>query len=404
MIPAFTGKRLFTEQKGMPGEIEWLFGIQVQSNNLPLVSKRFAEKHYATMFNEDRPDISIFSFNQFSGFTKKIVDYYYHSYWQAVQNSLEPKIRYNTYCFRNSPVSDIFIDITKRHLISMKNNLQFIFTAFNYYSHDGDGIFMENADRGYAEFWREMIKGNYLNKTVVIFMSDHGHRFAPIRKTLIGLAEERNPFLGIWFPDWFYKKHPHIEKNLRNNRKRLISAFDIHETLLDILNSYYNGAQRDTLSRGLSLLYPIPSERTCTQAGIPRQYCMCIQYQPLNLSLGYIEQPALAVINHLNSLLQSYSYCHRVTLSSIVRAEKSRKLVHETDTVASHADSITYPSEIRIVILTNPNRALFETLLERTKDRVWRVKGQVQRLNAYKNTADCMKDKVLRKYCTCKTM
>jgi hypothetical protein len=46
-----------------------------------------------------------------------------------------------------------------------------------------------------------------LNKTVLIFLSDHGIRFGAIRKTSVGKLEERLPFMFLIFPDWFLKKN-----------------------------------------------------------------------------------------------------------------------------------------------------------------------------------------------------
>lgn len=399
MVPALTGKRLFTEQKGMPGEIEWLFGLQVKSDNLQLITKEFLAKGYSTTFNEDRPDISLFNFNQFKGFSRKPTDYYYHSFWQAVQNPLPLLQKPATFCFRNSPVGDIFVDITKRQLISMKDKLQFIFAMFNYYSHDNDGARITHADELYRNFFRDMVEGGYLNRTAVIFMSDHGHRFTPMRKTLVGVMEEMNPFLGFWLPDWFYKRHEHIRNSLSTNTKRLTSAFDIHETLLDILNANYDSSQRSKLSRGMSLLYDLPENRTCTEAGIPRQYCLCIKYSPLEINQKYLQSAAHALEVHLNNLLVNYNECYGIKLNKIIRAEEVLQF-KENEGASDRNKNI--PKEIRLVVETQPKQAVFEALLKLNSKNAWEVHSHVQRLNAYKNSADCMIDRILKKYCTCK--
>ena len=52
----------------------------------------------------------------------------------------------------------------------------------------------------------------------------------------------------------------------------------------DIL--YFNGQMMHTeqYARGISLFKAIPVNRTCESAGIPYQYCSCLEWQPLLLT------------------------------------------------------------------------------------------------------------------------
>lgn len=410
MAAALMGKRLLKEQDDMPREFTKK-ELRQFSDKLPLIWKEFSDKGYATVFNEDRPDVGLFGVNTLNGFSKKPVDYFYTPFWEAVQDDFKKRglCHYTTFCFRNIPNGDLFVDITKRHVVALKDYLQFLYSFFVYYSHEGDGIMIENADLTYLKFWKELFEGGYFNKTVIMFMGDHGQRFSDMRNTLVGLLEERNPFFGIWFPDWFYKLHPHIKANLMLNTKRLASTFDVHETFKDILNANYDGNQRD--QRGLSLLYPIPADRTCTTAGIPTQYCLCFSQTSLHVTLDYLNSAAKCLITTLNDLLMSFEQCQNITLDVITRAEsidvdEEVKLGVRTydSEVSKWKTMIRKPVErIRIAVQTQPNFAIFEAMMVKNQSsQMWIVKGGVQRLNTYENSSYCMKDTILKKYCTCK--
>ena len=52
-----------------------------------------------------------------------------------------------------------------------------------------------------------LTEGDYLRNTLVILMSDHGARFSSLRSSLQGKQEERLPFFGFSFPEWFRSKY-----------------------------------------------------------------------------------------------------------------------------------------------------------------------------------------------------
>lgn len=55
------------------------------------------------------------------------------------------------------------------------------------------------------------------------------------RQTLQGKLEERLPILVFLVPPKLLEKFPNIKENLEINVKRLVTAFDLHETILSIL-------------------------------------------------------------------------------------------------------------------------------------------------------------------------
>lgn len=81
-------------------------------------------------------------------------------------------------------------------------------------------------------------------------------------------------------PPSFQEKYPKEMRNLRLNSRRLTTPFDIHETLLQILNfnkSSFNRYKKKSMQRGISLFEDIPINRTCEDAHIePHWYVLLI--------------------------------------------------------------------------------------------------------------------------------
>ena len=113
----------------------------------------------------------------------------------------------------------------------------------------------------------------------------------------------------IYVPKWLRNKYPHIDRNLQNNKNRLTTPFDVHETMKDIL--YFNGQMMHTeqYSRGISLFKPIPVNRTCDSAGIPYQYCSCLEWKPLLLTDPLVQKASEKLIKEIQYILKPYLIC-----------------------------------------------------------------------------------------------
>ena len=82
------------------------------------------------------------------------------------------------------------------------------------------------------------------------------------------------------------KQYPHLMKNLINNKKRLSTPFDLHETLQSILNIYNAEKPVKYTDRGISLLNVIPINRTCQSAGIELHWCTCKKYEVSDVAIS----------------------------------------------------------------------------------------------------------------------
>lgn len=181
LIAMLTGKRVYDEQEDMMKEIDYDYH-KIKYDNFPLIWKMFAGKGYATVFNEDKPGWGLFHYLA-KGFAQKPVDFYYHTFHMALANAYNKN--HTNICFGNVPRPQLVLDLTKRHMIVMKDKLQFVYSFSTELTHDY-GNEVQRLDEPYFKFFKELHEGNYLNKTAIIFASDHGHRFSAVRGTIVG--------------------------------------------------------------------------------------------------------------------------------------------------------------------------------------------------------------------------
>lgn len=95
--------------------------------------------------------------------------------------------------------------------------------------------FAQLGDQSYHDFLENLSSRNLLRNTALIFMSDHGMRYGKFRVTYQGRFEDSLPFVFFYLPDWWKQLHPHAWQNLQKNARSLVTTFDLHETLKDIL-------------------------------------------------------------------------------------------------------------------------------------------------------------------------
>merc|ERR1711962_1665287 len=102
---------------------------------------------------------------------------------------------------------------------------------------------------------------------IIVFLSDHGMRYGGIRTTTIGKYEENTPFNFIIMPEIFKNNYKKAYSSLLINQNRLTTHFDIHATLVDILNKNYKNEkyleEPDEKSREMTLFKPVPKTRKC---------------------------------------------------------------------------------------------------------------------------------------------
>ena len=387
MIPAVTGRRSGYQQWNMKDEFKGFHINKEYFDEVPFfIWKNFSKIGYKTSYVEDTPDLGTFEYNKKGFKEKKPFDFYYRPLFLRLRKLRKLSTRF---CFGNNPIMKLQLDLMKNMLLKYGNTQRLFAIDFHCeISHDSEND-IERVDDIMKNHLKVLYETGSLNKTIFFILGDHGARYGAVRNTNTGYFEERMPFLAVKIPKWFLKKHKHIRKAIKINSKRLITPFDLHETFKDILNSNYKGKQRKYNTRGLSLFYNIPSNRTCEMAGVPERYCICSRFTEVSIYLENVKNAAQYLVLHLNNLLKPHSkLCHMLKLKKIINAGEMMLL--------SNRDIRKY----RVLIQTMPGGALIETLVTYYVVRnTFEVKDGISRLNLYGRQSHCVKNKKLICYC-----
>lgn len=118
--------------------------------------------------------------------------------------------------------------------------------------------------------------------TVILLLSDHGIHYGTYYDgSAAGPLEHAMPLLFALVPNAVLRTYPQMATALEANRKRLISPFDLHATLLQLLTYPALPDLPDWSSAGMrlrpkSILESVPADRSCEDAGVPEGVCPCI--------------------------------------------------------------------------------------------------------------------------------
>jgi hypothetical protein len=417
MIPLLTGKE------------DYKYRMEIFLNtfldNWPFIWNEQPIEKYVTLYSEDRPDISLMNFMH-PGFKKSPTDYYYRPYALAM-NAVNPVImeplgNSTWWCYGNKDHYLLQIDFLKRFVTKYTKRLKFSFLWNNQIGHE-DFISLGRADQPLYEFLQWMKSNGHLERSILIVGSDHGFRLGGASATYIGRIENNMPFLTVYIPEVLKQKYPWLQKNLQYNTDKLISAFDIHQTVVDAIYGRFSEKNSEAVYRSRtsrSLFSKIPKGRTCKDAGVPPQFCTCYDSTAVSLSNPLTIKLAQFAVQHLNILLHDHQdICRELTLLNITDAKVM--YTAEGDIDKDHIErepgffkrlkgytETDYSGRYVLMLYTNPSKGLIEVMIDYEKhsadgvDNKMTVIGEPVRVNRYGNQSHCLADTVLRQYCLCK--
>lgn len=361
----------------------------------------FKDADFGTAFVEDSPGIGLFNYLK-RGFVNKPTDHYL----RPLMVRAEQSIGHTSYPVGNTKVCigdklsfATVLDHTLKIALSMSDRLYMNFAWTTSLTHDT----MEYplcGDDELSEFLITLEKSGELNHTILIVMSDHGMRWGNFRSTYQGGLEDRLPILKFVMPEWFKSTYRRAVKNLKINSRRLTTPYDLHETLLDLVNVKQldddTTGRRTEEARALgnatrtSLFLEIPLNRTCSSSGIPVHYCAC--HNPgKTLAVNNVNavRAADALMRQLNLMLLNFTVCANLTLLQVdsVVVETGR----ETNKV----------NDYQLQVTTLPGLAKFEATV-REYHNEFSLVGSVSRLNVYGNQSYCVNDPNIKLICYCK--
>lgn len=171
-------------------------------------------------------------------------------------------------------------------------------------------------------------------------------------------------------------------------------------------------------NRSISLLQPIPTNRSCADAYIEPHWCSCLSLHYLNTTEELVKRAANAVVDKINiHTSDERRSCHILTLSNItwagtlhphktlVKFKQNRDLDGYLADLSSTSTKIT-KDLYQLQIYVQPGNSIFEASLTHnlfTDQFVVNI-TDISRINTYGSQAACIMEKNpdLRKFCYCR--
>ncbi|CAJ0601293.1 unnamed protein product [Cylicocyclus nassatus] len=337
----------------------------------PFIWSNFSSAGYVTLYGEDVFVVGAFNY-RLKGFRNQPTDHYLRTIFKDYEKK-------GGHCLGSEPLHKTWFRYSREFMQVYKDMPRFLLMHQCRLSHDDINL-VEVEDEDLASTLLEMHKSGALDDALVIVMADHGHRFAKLRETHQGQLEERLPFFAISLPAKFRQTEigKKMAENLRGNKNRLTTPFDIHATLMDILHLPKDlSAMQDTSKRSLSLFRPIPENRTCSQAGIEAHWCTCLKWEdamntPEDKEMS--QKLALAIVSVINRQLKDvFHLCAKLSLKELLEAKKlvpnegllKYKNVKDKDGFVPDLSGKTKTAfaHYQIKLRTKPGNAVYEVTL-----------------------------------------
>ncbi|KAH7968050.1 uncharacterized protein LOC119382698 [Rhipicephalus sanguineus] len=379
-------------------------------DGLDFVWKDFAKRGYRSLFAEDAPNIATFNYLK-HGFSKPPADYYLRPLCLATENSAV-RSKAGRHCWGSKMEMEVVFDYLADFVEACESRPHFGFAFVARLTHDT----LNNA--GYADapsvrLLERLYGSGALKNTLLVFFSDHGLRFGPIRSTFVGKLEERMPIMFLAFPETFAQQYPAAVARLRTNTRRLTTPFDVHATLQHLASFPPEHPHRTM--HGVSLFHEVPFNRSCDEAFIFPHWCTCQNRTVVPVNDPGVINASHALVSAVNSQLESRAeLCSPLALDKVVDATVSqpndkvlRFVRHYHDVIGRGVQlgkRVTAPLDYMVTVMVKPSNALLEATIryyEPTEQYV--VLGDVSRLNMYGSQGECISDAVMRKFCYCRT-
>ncbi|CAD5120605.1 unnamed protein product [Dimorphilus gyrociliatus] len=311
LLPMFTGKRewdLHKAERGVKGASHL--------DDFPWIWKDFKKMKYVFLYG----DKNTFHY-RFLGFKKPPSHHYARPWFLTFPNEITKK-----YCIGNETRHQILLNYIEEFWEAYRGHPKLSFVNLEEFSH-GKYVDVELIDKAHSDWLLSLKSSGKLDDTLVLLMSDHGLLYMKIAEEAQMEYEGLNPYWGMLIPDSFRTKYPQLVSNLESNRDKLITPLDMHATLgqlVEILSG--NSIRPIRHTKALSLFEKIPSERTCSGANIPPEYCLCVRYESISTQSRLILKMASLIEDRMNEKISDLrQVCHKLEIMKVVSVQKSTK-------------------------------------------------------------------------------
>ncbi|XP_026286245.2 uncharacterized protein LOC113211922 [Frankliniella occidentalis] len=402
LIPLLSGMSVPELRKACWGDAEGSTN-NAHFDACPWIWKRFNEEGYVNMFSEDTSWMGLFHYYK-KGFIQQPTDYDPRPLLFRGETDLARKKNHagTPVCVGQRYALDVLFDYGLKFASVMRRQRRKFFGIVwgTSLSHDSVNSPVA-ADEMYARFLADLEATGVLNNTALVFMSDHGLRFGDILTTRQGRLEEKLPLMYVSLPGWVLERYPQAARNLHRNKDRLVTVYDLHVTMHDLMHLSSLETPRQVsrpYPRGLSMFTPIPPERTCDAAGIPKHYCACQEYDDAPTDEHRVTQVAEFLLAEVNAQLQASPLrkaCWQLSLDAVqdVRGGPLR----------TRGGAVALEHVYELVVRARPGGALLSaTVVYRLGTATMKLDGTVSRIDHYGAQGWCMTDFKLKMFCHCK--
>lgn len=367
--------------------------VPYKLDQCPFIWQNFRDAGYATAYGEDETSLNTFNYLK-TGFVEPPTDYYLRPYILACEKLLKAKKRFGLkYCTGPEASFDRILDYAIEFARAFLGLPYFgLFWTISVSHENANGL--SSMDDQLLEKVKTLEREGVLNDSMIVFLSDHGMRWGPIRSTFVGWYEERLPFLYLWLPEWFREERPEAYPSLLINQHRLASPFDLYQTLRQVLE--LSGGRADPPSGCAdcrSLLEPLPRERGCSDAGISSHWCTCTAFEPVDPQETMVQRGVEFFLDHVEKLLATYKdrkgrrLCAKLRLKKLLRANRA----------IDDSNSLAY----FYVIQVSPGDGKFEATVRYYYNGTYSMSDHdVSRINSYAIAAKCL-EHGMKQYCHC---
>ncbi|KAJ8729269.1 hypothetical protein PYW08_000850 [Mythimna loreyi] len=395
MIPALVGMNS-SELK-----TSCMTGREAILDGCPFIWERFKDVGYYTALMEDTARHSMFK-EKSLGFRGSPTDYYAYPFIRQTEIFHGINRRHNMKSVLSCMGDKYYFQVLAKYVQDITTTLK-AFKSFGFFWEssmtDTSINAPEKMDYEYYKLLTNMDLSGYMKDTIVIFMSDHGLDIGDIRITKQGRMEQRLPLFVILFPPSFQKQYSLAYNNFKKNEGRLTTPFDVHKTLLDLIDMTELTDERIekrskefySHNRGISLFLEIPRNRTCEMANIDKMWCACVDEEPLASSNPLLVKAVQFITNEINEMLKPYPQCLKLIVEEIVIA---KELIPVYETTTDWRD-------IKLVMGMEPGGGIFETVL-RYHSKEWTIVDSIKRLNCLGFQSLCVEEPVVKLLCYCK--
>lgn len=364
-------------------------------DDCPYIWKKFSEQNYITAYGEDGCGSGVgtfkYLFKHFKNgkvyftnnvFSKQPTDYYLAPHINVTYKMIKSQSDM-PYCLGPLGESDYVLDFAADFASLFVKHPTFSLFWLNPGHDDLNGP--QVLDKKFMSYLDTLESSGALNRTMIVFLADHGYAMGEYASTRMGFVENSLPFLYIWLPDW-YKKMRKVGDSLANNKHKLVSHFDVHMTIMDVLGVKSTPAGCHGC---VSLFNPVPWDRGCSDAGISQDICSCDNYEDIPVGKLVIKMAKLAVARINNLAARYVEYVKDGFRCSFWQLKKIRhaKQSHSGSTRKYLMSLYTTPdAEFEVIVLKTKARLEINTITQHTR---------------YKERSYCMMSREGKQWCSC---